>query len=401
MTTKDKVIRFSLHFLTWLITWVVLRYSSIPSLTKDNLAVVWHASTVVFIQSVIVFYLLGYVVFPRFLYQKRVLGLIVCLAVLFQLIYSSNVYEFKYLASISDGSLDGKPLYVSRLWNDFLKVNEWNAWLTDFKLAYINYAWSLFFVTPILAIKVMRDTITIRTQNLRLERDRLQLEKNNLDLQSQSLELQRDNLNLELSFLKSQINPHFLFNTLNAVYAKTADLDESAAELVLRLSNLMRYSLYESNRDKVILSKEIDYIESYIDLEKARFGEKVTITYQLEGDPDRYVISPLLLISFVENAFKHGVSKSLEHAFVNIKIVLEDSTLFFSIENSTPATLIVDGKKTLDEIGGFGLQNTTKRLKLLYPERHNFSVEKRSGTFHIDLQIDLTSAPVPQITATI
>ncbi|KQS27960.1 sensor histidine kinase [Dyadobacter sp. Leaf189] len=398
MIARDKITRFSLHFLTWLITWAVLRYSSIPSLTKDNLAVVWHASTAILIQSLIVFYLLGYIVFPKFLYQKKVIELILCLAALFQLIYISNFYEFEYLVSISDGYVDGKPLYVARLWNDFLKVNGWTAWVTDFKLAYINYAWSLFFVTPILAMKIMRDTISIRTQNLRLERDRLQLEKNNLDLQSQSLELQRDNLNLELSFLKSQINPHFLFNTLNAVYAKTADLDEDAAELVLRLSNLMRYSLYESNRDKVVLAKEIDYIESYIELEKARFGEKAKIYYQLDGDPDRCMIAPLLLISLVENAFKHGVSKTLECAFVNITIMLENSTLYFSVENSTPPSpTSAPSIPKPDEIGGFGLKNTTKRLNLLYPDRHTFTVSRTSETFHTYLRIDLAFAAVAQV----
>jgi LytS/YehU family sensor histidine kinase len=263
-------------------------------------------------------------------------------------------------------------------------------------MAYVNYAWSLFCVTPILAVKVMRDTVDLRTQNLRLERDRLQLERDNLDLQSQHLELQRDNLNLELSFLKSQINPHFLFNTLNTVYAKTADIDENAADLILRLSNLMRYSLYESNRDKVVLTKEIDYIESYIELEKTRFAEKVDIKYRMEGDPDLYFIAPLLLISFVENAFKHGAARTSQSAYVDIRINLEDTNLFFSVKNSTPPnpSLRTSNIKNGTEIGGFGLKNTIKRLTLLYPERHFLSVTEENDFFLINLQLDLTSAPV-------
>jgi hypothetical protein len=391
---KDRIIRFSLHFLTWLITWATLRYSSIPSLTKDNISVIEHASGAITIQSLIVFYLLGYIVFPKFLFQKKAIPLAICLIALFQLIYISNYYEFRYLASISNGQMENKPLYVVRLWNEYLKVNNWTACLTDFKIAYINYAWSLFYVTPILAVKVMRDTITLRTQNLRLERDRLQLEKNNLDLQSQSLELQRDNLNLELSFLKSQINPHFLFNTLNALYAKTADVDESAAELVLRLSNLMRYSLYESNRDKVILSKEIDYIESYIELERTRFGQKVDIRYSLQGDPDCYFIAPLLLISFVENAFKHGASRTPDSAYVDIKIVLEETMLFFTIENSIPPSTDNATGQPKDNIGGFGIKNTVKRLQLLYPNRHIFKLGSESGAFIVSLQLDLAPSPV-------
>ncbi|WP_051664271.1 sensor histidine kinase [Dyadobacter crusticola] len=393
MMTKDKIIRFSLHLLTWLLTWATLRYFSIPTLTKDNLDVVWHASGIILIQSMAVFYLLGYVVFPRFLYPKRLLLLAICLLVIFQIIHISNYYEVKYLASISNDKSGKGLIYITKFWLEFLKPKPWTSCFTEFRVAYVDYAWSLFYVTPILAIKVMRDVISLRTQNLRLERDWLVSEKNNLDLKSQSLQLQRDNLNLELSFLKSQINPHFLFNTLNAIYAKTADIDEQAADLVLRLASLMRYSLYESNREKVVLSKEVEYIESYIELEKNRFAEKVNIDYTLEGDPDRYFIAPLLLISFVENAFKHGVSRSVDNAYVKISIILDGPSLFFSVKNSVhkgaPGV-----KKTAEQPGGFGILNTTKRLELLYPKRHQFTVFEEEDAFQIDLRLDLATTGV-------
>ncbi|WP_348064259.1 histidine kinase [Dyadobacter sp.] len=250
----------------------------------------------------------------------------------------------------------------------------------------------MFYLIPILSVKVMRNVISVRTQNLRLERDRLQLEKNNLDLQGESLKLQRDNLNLELSFLKSQINPHFLFNTLNAIYARTADVDDHAADLVMRLSNLMRYSLYESNREKVVMTKEVDYIESYIELEKARFSEKVTIEYHLIGNPDHYFIAPLLLISFVENAFKHGTSRSIAPSFVYISIDLEGYNLRFQVKNSVPPKSGLSSlKKTNEKAGGFGLLNTAKRLELLYPQKHKLTVTQTDEQFGIELEIDLTS----------
>lgn len=385
-------VRILLHLVTWLVVWLILRYYSMPSLTKDNLTVVQHASVAILLQSLFIFYFLGYVVFPKFLFQRRLAILIPCLLILYQILHISNYYEFAYLSQVSNGTLNGNKLYVKRLWDEYLAPNPWSACFTNFTIAYINYAWSLFYLIPILSVKVMRNVISVRTQNLRLERDRLQLEKNNLDLQGESLKLQRDNLNLELSFLKSQINPHFLFNTLNAIYARTADVDDHAADLVMRLSNLMRYSLYESNREKVVMTKEVDYIESYIELEKARFSEKVTIEYHLIGNPDHYFIAPLLLISFVENAFKHGTSRSIAPSFVYISIDLEGYNLRFQVKNSVPPKSGLSSlKKTNEKAGGFGLLNTAKRLELLYPQKHKLTVTQTDEQFGIELEIDLTS----------
>jgi two-component system LytT family sensor kinase len=384
---------FLLHFITWLLVWAAIRYFSVPTLSRDNEVVVRLASVAIMTQTLFIFYFLGYIAFPRFLYQRQIIPLIITLLLLFQAIYIFNYYEFSYLAQISDARGKMNALYIVRAWNLYMKNNPFTVCFTDFKIAYFNYAWSFFYVTPILAIKVMRDIVVSRTQNLRLERDRLQLERNNLDLQSQSLKLQRDNLNLELSFLKSQINPHFLFNTLNAIYARTADVDDHAADLVLRLSNLMRYGLYESNRERVPLSKEVDYIESYIELEKARFAEKTKITYELQGNPDHYFIAPLLLISFVENAFKHGAAKSPRNSYVHIGILLAGSQLIFSVKNSTPpkSAWVDHERKEKEKPGGFGLDNTAKRLELLYPGKHNLTIQDREGTFEILLEINLMS----------
>jgi two-component system LytT family sensor kinase len=385
--------RFLLHLLTWSLVWATIRYFSVPTLTKDNLVTIEHASLSVMSQTLIIFYFLGYIVFPKFLYPRRIILLIISLLALFQLIYITNYYEFSYLVQISNFKGQLESNYIVRAWNRYLSPNPWTVCFTDFKIAYFNYGWSFFYVTPVLVIKVMRDVVSARTQNLRLERDRIQLEKDNLDLQGQRLRLQRDNLNLELSFLKSQINPHFLFNTLNAIYARTADVDDHAADLVMRLANLMRYSLYESNRERVVMTKEVDYIESYIELEKARFADKVVIDYELYGNPDHYFIAPLLLISFVENAFKHGTSRIVTPSFVYISIRLEGSKLAFVVRNSAPANkgTLNFPKKTNDHPGGFGLANTAKRLELLYPQKHTLTITQTDGQFEIDLQIDLTS----------
>lgn len=279
---------------------------------------------------------------------------------------------------------------VSNVWDFALPGIHWAAYFTD-------YTWSLYVIVPLLAVIVMRYIIKSRTKNMELEMERLQLEKANLNLQTQSLQLQKNNLNLELSFLKSQINPHFLFNTLNAIYTKTVDVDEQAADLVLKLSELMRYSLYESSKESVVLSSEINYIENYLDLERARFSEKVTIEYQLTGNPEAYLIAPLLLVSFVENAFKHGTAKSKYTSYVNLSIVLDQNRLYFNIKNNIPQHARQNPRKTnAEKVGGFGLSNTTKRLQLLYPDKHKLLVQQTESEFSVDLELDLDASNVVQ-----
>lgn len=390
-----KITRIIYHLLAWIALWCIVRYYSIPALTRDNLSVIWHASVVVFLQSISVFYLLGYVVFPRFLYTRNFFSLIISLIIVFLLVHLTNYYEIKHLAAITNGS-EYNPIYISKLWDFYQARGHWVSCFVNFDIAYTDYAWSLYYITPLLAIKVMRDIINSRTKNMQLEMERLQLEKTNLNLQTQSLQLQKNNLNLELSFLKSQINPHFLFNTLNAIYTKTVDVDEQAADLVLKLSDLMRYSLYESSKESVVLASEVGYIENYLDLERARFSDKVTINYQLEGNPAEYLIAPLLLVSFVENAFKHGTAKSKYASYVDLSIVLNNNTLHFRIKNNIPQNSRLENRVRKENVGGFGLSNTSKRLQLLYPDKHKLSVQQTESEFSVDLELILDPANVVQ-----
>lgn len=392
---RAKITRIIYHLLAWIALWCIVRYYSIPALTKDNLQVIWHASFVVFLQSISVFYLLGYVVFPLFLYTRKIISLIISLLIIFLLVHLTNYYEFRHLVSITNGSAYN-PIYISKLWDFYQARSHWASCFMNFDIAYTDYAWSLYYITPLLAIKVMRDIINSRTKNMQLEMERLQLEKTNLNLQTQSLQLQKNNLNLELSFLKSQINPHFLFNTLNAIYTKTVDVDEQAADLVLKLSDLMRYSLYESSKESVVLSSEVSYIENYLDLERTRFSDKVTINYRLEGNPAEYLIAPLLLVSFVENAFKHGTAKSKYASYVNLSIILNNNTLYFKIKNNIPQNTRLQSQTRNEKVGGFGLSNTSKRLQLLYPDRHKLSVQQTESEFSVDLELVLDPANVVQ-----
>lgn len=390
---RAKITRVVYHLLAWITLWCVARYYSIPTLTKDNLQVIRHASAAVFFQSITIFYLMGYVIFPSFLYTRKIFLLIISLVIIFLLVHITNRCEFQHLMTITNGSKEN-PIYVNKLWDFYQAHHFWASCFTSFDIAHTNYAWSLYYITPLLAIKVMRDIINSRTKNLQLEMERLQLEKANLNLQTQSLQLQKNNLNLELSFLKSQINPHFLFNTLNAIYTKTVDVDEQAADLVLKLSDLMRYSLYESSKESVMLSHEISYIENYLDLERARFSDKVTIKYKLEGNPEEYLIAPLLLVSFVENAFKHGTAKSKYASYVNLSILLKSNTLYFKLKNNIPQNTRPQNLSGIrnEKVGGFGLSNASKRLQLLYPDRHKLSVQRTESEFSVDLQLELDPA---------
>ncbi|GGM82568.1 hypothetical protein GCM10010967_12790 [Dyadobacter beijingensis] len=255
-------------------------------------------------------------------------------------------------------------------------------------MAYLNYSWSFYYVTPLLAVKTTIDLVRTRTRNLVLERDRFKLESENLSLATQRLSLQRDYLVLEVNFLRSQISPHFLFNTLNAVYNRIVDADELAAELIAKIASLMQYTLYLANKDQVAVEDEARYIDNYLGLERARFGEDVDIQFEYTAQNESLQIAPLLLISFVENAFKHGVSLADDNPFVHVALHVTDSRLVFTSKNSI---ITFDPDAELEgsdgRNGGIGLENTAKRLSLLYPERHQLRIQALEEVFEVELVI--------------
>lgn len=198
-------------------------------------------------------------------------------------------------------------------------------------------------------------------------------------------DLERRNLQSELAFLKSQINPHFLFNTLNNLYALSLKKSDKAPELLLRLSEMMRYMLYECNHKTVPLEREIQYLQNYLELEKVRYGEKARIEFDyVVDDLEAYSIAPLLFIPLLENAFKHGLSHHLAGGFVEIALFAEGARLDFTIRNN---------KSQLKEDryfkGGIGLKNIKRRLELLYPNHHDFTIEDAPDSYAVYLQIDL------------
>ncbi len=204
--------------------------------------------------------------------------------------------------------------------------------------------------------------------------------------QRKTSELQNKTLQSELRFLKSQINPHFLFNTLNNLYALTLKKSDEAPEIVLKLSEMMRYMLYECNERRVPLRKEVNYIKNYLELEKLRQAKKFDIRFQMEGEIENQKIAPLMFIPFLENSFKHGLNSQISEGFVDIRLNVMDDSVEVDIENSKAPTLpSPSGKKS----GGIGLVNVRRRLALLYPDSYDLSIRSNPNTYHVNLKLKL------------
>lgn len=204
--------------------------------------------------------------------------------------------------------------------------------------------------------------------------------------QREKEDLQRQTLRSELRFLKSQINPHFLFNTLNSLYALTLKKSDQAPEIVLRLSEMMRYMLYECNEKKVLLSKEINYIENYLELEKIRHSGKCEIKFNVDGEVTSQMIAPLMFIPFIENSFKHGMNKQLDKSYVHMDMHIEKSEVKLKIKNSKAPAIPSDSSR---KSGGIGLVNVKRRLDLLYNNAYELDIDNAPNDYNIELQLNL------------
>ncbi|HEX5654897.1 MAG TPA: sensor histidine kinase [Chitinophagaceae bacterium] len=212
----------------------------------------------------------------------------------------------------------------------------------------------------------------------------IKLLKNWYIKQKEANQVARDKINAELELLKAQVHPHFLFNTLNNIYSFIINKSPAAPEAITKLSNLLRYIIYECNQPQVKLEKELKMLRGYIDLEKIRYGESFNLSLQIRGNGANKMICPLLLIPFLENSFKHGASQMLAHPWVSLDIVIEEQVLHFNLSNSKPS---LSGEKTLAK--GLGLANVKKRLAILYPGTHSLQITEDVMSFHVALSLPL------------
>jgi two-component system, LytTR family, sensor kinase len=233
--------------------------------------------------------------------------------------------------------------------------------LTEFIAEFILI---LLFLIVSTLLKFMRDSITLQDVELRIK------------------EVEKQKIEAELRALKAQVNPHFFFNTLNSLYALSLDKSDKAPELILKLSDLMRYVIYESKDDLVPVGKQLEFLQSYVYLERLRANESLDVQFEVTGDRSDVKIAPLLYLAFIENAFKHGAKDKSDNPYIHIVFNLEkDDRVIFSVENRADPFR----RKNLD--GGFGLSNVKKRLELLYPGKHELDISESLTIYRVELTI--------------
>ncbi|MEQ9467344.1 MAG: histidine kinase [Ekhidna sp.] len=203
-------------------------------------------------------------------------------------------------------------------------------------------------------------------------------------LEGQKKALENEKLNAELNYLKAQINPHFLFNTLHNLNYLTQVKSEQASEVIIKLSNIMRYMIYESNKTYVALGREINYIRDYLDLESIRLNNAFSLKFNIDNIDPETQIAPLLLIPLVENAFKHGVSDRQPDSKIEISLKCDKKSLHFQVVNSLKSNQLAEEAES-----GFGLRNLKHRLSLSYPGAHSLQIEKTDKEFIADLSLKL------------
>jgi LytS/YehU family sensor histidine kinase len=203
--------------------------------------------------------------------------------------------------------------------------------------------------------------------------------------EQRNLQLQKENMESQLQLLKAQIHPHFLFNTLNNIYSYTQNTSSIASQLVLGLSDMLRYMLYEGEQTLVLLSRELKMIADYISIEKIRYGNRLELQIDLPEECNDLQIAPLLLLPFVENCFKHGTSNFLENPWLSLQIGLEDDIMTMKLVNGKSPDAPDRGARR----GGIGIHNVRKRLELVYPWRHKLTVTDDPDVFIIDLRLQL------------
>ena len=245
------------------------------------------------------------------------------------------------------------------LFNALVRVSEYN--LINF-LAFNAFTY-LFVLSASIAYRLILDKIaTDKTQQAR----------------------ENENLKTELSFLRSQVSPHFMFNVLNNMVALARKKSDLLEPSLIKLSSLMRYMIYESDVPSVPLEKEIEYLQSYIDLQQQRFGNNLTVQFTADELNGHHELEPMLLIPFVENAFKHGTGM-IENPVIEIELRVKNNILFFTVRNKTSDA----GQDTKDHTSGIGLSNVQRRLNLLYGNNHSLMITRKDCWFIASLQLNL------------
>ncbi|MFD2514838.1 sensor histidine kinase [Pontibacter locisalis] len=343
----NKKTRVLWHVAFWL-TYLLYHVLVIVSVEDGNYLEVFVSRSLNLPVKIIATYFVLYVLIPRFFMKKKVLAFSVFF---FVTLLAAGFFQHLYYHFITY-----PVLYPERVYSLGFPVIE------IFKNVLTTY--------PVVSLAAF-----IKIGKHWLEKERV------------SQRLEREKVEAELKFLKAQLHPHFLFNTLNNLYALTLKKSDKASEVVLKLSSLLDYILYEGNAHTVPLKKELDLVATYVHLEKIRYGEKLRVNYCVRGGVGGKVVPPLLILPFVENSFKHGVSQQTKEMWVNIDVEVKANLMLLKVENSkfnNGSALNRQGSR-----GGIGLQNVKRRLDLLYGKNHELTVSNEEDTFSVLLAISV------------
>lgn len=207
-----------------------------------------------------------------------------------------------------------------------------------------------------------------------------------LESENHLMRAQKEKKDAELLFLKTQINPHFLFNSLNSVYSLSLKGDGQTPAAILKLGDVMRYMTYESNEELVPLKREIEYIRNYVELQQLRTTSDASVIFEVKGDPGLQKIAPFILIVFIENGFKHGIQAGINGAYINIRMDVSDKELLLTVDNNKGVTDETEN----DDYRGLGLNNVKRRLELLYSRKHSLLIDEGPERFKVQLKLNLS-----------
>ena len=298
--------------------------------------------------SLIFFSVLYFFFLKRFVFQRKVWALIL------SIIISAIVYRL-YSKYVVDGTVSILPFIDSVIRQRSLE---------NFKRPQIYFTVSYFLARDILPLLGL--AFLMRS----------------LQQEAQVKILKEQQLVSELNYLKAQLHPHFFFNTINNIYSLALKKSENTAAMVAKLGEMMRYILYEANQKNVLLAREIEFLSHYVEVEKMRHRNDILISFDVQGIDPAYRIEPLLMLPFVENAFKHGLEQELESGYVNIVICQTEQDLSLEVVNSNPP------KHPTATGGGLGLDNVLQRLNILYPGKHSIRFDNKPDRFGVNLTIE-------------
>ncbi len=349
LKSKYNTVTFFKHGLFWLCVFLYFMFTSDLTYFEAGYIQLFHSTCKIVIPQMITAYVCLFVLVPKFLNTKKTILFLVWIAVL--LIAMFTLYNVLHIYFY-------EPKYYE-FYNDITKkYSELPFWkrLTNIS---VFLSKSIKLLTPTALLLMAR------------------FYKN----QQKYLKLSDQKKTTELNALKHQLNPHFLFNTLNNLYALALKKADETPAVIEKLSDILDYMLYRCNDTFVSLQKEIELIENYLSLEKVRYGKRIQITFDRDINRD-VKIAPLLLLTFIENAFKHGVSQELNEAFIMIKINLESDEIIFNIENSKPNVSIENNTEHR-----IGLKNIKKQLELLYGDNYFLDIENTKDSYTVTLKL--------------